>query len=198
MNPKDRSKWRIAREAARLMAEDGVHDWNLARSKAAARLGFKPHPPGLPTRDEIDAALGEHHRLYRFAVQTQHIARLRQLALEAMKFFRRFSPRLVGGVLDGTAGAYTPITIYLFPDTPEEVMQSLMEAGIPFEQTSVFLNGNGERPEPVPALEFLVDGVRVELCLLSVALKRQAIGRREKSRPRGTIEDVEILLRDAV
>ncbi len=194
MNPKDRAKWRIAQDAARLIAQEGIHDWNLARNKAAARLGLKADS-GTPGNDEIEAALQEYYRLYRFDVQPQHIARLRQLALEAMRFFRQFSPRLVGGVFDGSAGAHSPITIYLFPDTPEDVMQNLMEARIPFEEISACITADGSGSTPVPGIGFVVDDVRVELCLLPAALKGQTVGRKDKSRPAGSIKDVEMLLR---
>jgi len=194
MNPKDRAKWRIAQEAARLIAQEGIHDRNLARNKAAARLGLKARP-GTPGNDEIERALQEYYRLYRFDVQPQHITHLRQLALEAMKFFRRFSPRLVGGVFDGSAGAYSPITIYLFPDTPEEVMQNLMEARIPFEEIPACVNADGSTALPVPGIGFVVDDVRVELCLLPLILKERGVGRKDKFRSAGTIADVEMLLK---
>lgn len=193
MNPKDRGKWRIAQEAARLIAEEGMHDRVAARNKAAVRLGFNPRQ-GMPRNEDIELALQEHLRLYRYDVQPQYVAKLRQLALEAMKFLRHYSPRLVGGVLDGSAGAYSPITIYLFPDTPEEVMGNLMDARIPFEETSMPVQGKGLQAGHVPGVGFMVDGVRVELCLLPATLKRQ-LGRKDGAVPGGTIEDVELLLR---
>lgn len=193
MNHKDRSKWRIAQEAARLMAEEGIHDCVAAKHKAAVKLGMNP-TQGLPRNEDVETALQEHHRLYRAHIQPQHIARLRQLALEAMRFFRQFSPQLVGGVLDGSAGAFSPVTLCLFPETPEEVIHSLMDGHIPFVEISVNLRNGGNGYEEFPGIEFFVDGVRMELCLLPSVFRQQAASRWDKTLPRGVIEDVEALV----
>lgn len=196
MNHKDRSKWRIAQEAARLMAEEGIHDISVAKHKAATRLGLNPNQ-GLPRNEDVEIALQEHHRLYRSHVQPRHIARLRQLALEAMQFLRRFSPRLVGGVMDGSAGAFSPITLYLFPETPEEVIHCLMDGKIPFSEIAVILKrGEGDQQE-YPGIEFYVDGVRLELCLLPPGFRLQSPGRRDRPLQWGSIEDVRALIQMA-
>jgi len=176
------------------MAEEGVHDLGTARQKAALRLGMNP-TRGLPRDEDVEMALQEYHRLYRSRVQPQHIASLRQLALEAMRFFRHFSPRLVGGVLDGSAGAHSPVTLNLYPETPEDVLRSLMDNRIPFTEIRADSRGNGKFQGECPGLAFTVDGVRVELCLFPVVFRQQATGRRDRRVSGGTIEEVEALVR---
>ena len=51
-----------------------------------------------------------------------------------MRFFKRFEPRLVGAVLDGTADKHSAICLHLFNDTLEEVTGFLQEQGIPYEE----------------------------------------------------------------
>lgn len=197
MNTKDRTRRLIAQEAARLMAEEGFHEYLPAKTKAAARLGVTD-VRRLPRNEEIDAALEEYHRLYRAEVQPRHIVRLRKLALEAMRFLKAFEPRLVGGVLDGSAGEFSPITLHLFPDAPEEVMHRLMDAKIPFTEKSVTLPNGLNRSAIYPGLSFWVDGVAIDLVLLPVELKQQRWVRKDKNLPRGDAEDVEALIvRDA-
>ncbi|SMF94149.1 hypothetical protein SAMN02949497_1456 [Methylomagnum ishizawai] len=191
MRPKDRLRLRIAQEAARIMAEEGIHDRLPAKQKAAARLGIADARL-LPRNEEIDEALEEYHRLYRADVQKPHIARLRRLALEAMRFLQDFAPRLVGGVLEGTAGEFSPVTLHLFPDAPEDVLRKLMDRGIPFEEKTASLPGGGKRTADYPALRFRVDGVEVELALLPPELKARA---REKHTPKGDLAAVEALVR---
>src|SRR5688572_33232689 len=79
---------RIAHLAARLMAQDGIEDYALAKRKAARQAGAADSRQ-LPDNDEIDAAL----KLYRELYQHEHPARLRelrQLALEVMDEFGQF------------------------------------------------------------------------------------------------------------
>ena len=146
------------------MAVEGFHDHWPAKRKAAARLGVKTTHL-LPANEEIDAALAEFHRLYRADRHAQHIRHLRLLALEAMSFLRPFSPRLVGGVLEGWAGDFSPISLELHPATREEVMVYLAERDIPFREFELAEAGETGRPDLQPGLGFLVDGIEVRLLL---------------------------------
>ena len=117
---------------------------------------------------------------------------MRRLALEAMRFFKDFSPRLVGGVLEGNAGEFSPITLHLFPDSPEDAMRKLMDGGIPFtEKTASLFAGANRAASAYPGLCFWVDGVAVELALLPPEMKSRA---KEKNAPKGDIASVEELV----
>jgi len=177
------------------MAEEGVNDYLPAKNKAAARLGIA-NSRSLPRNEEIDQALKEYHRLYRAETQPLHIIHMRKIALEAMRFLEGFSPRLIGGALDGSAGKYSPIILYVYPETPEDIIKKLMEARIPFEEKSFSFNLGHNRVATYPALDFFVDGIRVELVTLPPELKGQRINRREKSVPGGSLQDVEKLIND--
>src|SRR3970040_2866930 len=59
----DELRQHIATDAARIMAEEGVRDFQSAKRKAAARLGL-PETRHLPGNDEVDSALQEHLRLF--------------------------------------------------------------------------------------------------------------------------------------
>src|SRR3990167_6464188 len=97
----DELRQHIATDAARIMAEEGVRDFQTAKRKAAARLGL-PETKHLPGNDEVDSALQEYLRLFHGGRLTQSVRRLRELAAEAMRFLSKFDPRLVGPVLSGT------------------------------------------------------------------------------------------------
>ena len=60
---RERDRIRIAQGAARLIAEHGLTDWTLAKRKAARQL-MLPETAGLPSNDEIEAALADHHALF--------------------------------------------------------------------------------------------------------------------------------------
>src|SRR5512138_2435386 len=93
---------RIAAAAARIMAEDGIDDFALAKRKAARSLGA-PATEALPANDEVEAELRAYLALYQADEHPQRVAELRGIALEAMRALERFHPYLTGPVLKGTA-----------------------------------------------------------------------------------------------
>jgi len=120
----------IAVEAARLMSEQGVRDFHVAKLKAAERLGIGADS-ALPKNSEIEEALREHQRLFDADDQPQRLRRYREAAREALQFFAAFEPRLVGAVLDGSADRHSSVCLQLFADEPEAVIRFLDENGIP-------------------------------------------------------------------
>ena len=99
---------RIAKEAARVMCEAGVRDFQLAKRKALQRLRIDEQR-NLPSNEEIEAAVSEYQRLFRADTQPRRLAELRKAAVRAMRFLARFEPRLVGAVLGGTAVAFKDV-----------------------------------------------------------------------------------------
>lgn len=156
---------RIAYLAARLMAEDGIEDYALAKRKAARQAGI-PDSRQLPNNDEIDAALQLHRELY----QREHPLRLRelrQLALEVMDELVRFNPYLTGSVLRGSAGKYAGIHLQLFTENIKGVEHYLLDRNIEFRSSETRLYA-GDMQLAAPVLSFSRDGVEVQLTLLSL------------------------------
>src|SRR5919198_203215 len=84
---------RIAAAAARLMAEDGIDDFALAKRKAARQLGaLDTH--SLPRNDEIEEELRAYRALYQAEDHPQVIGELRRTALDVMQTLEQFSPYL--------------------------------------------------------------------------------------------------------
>lgn len=193
MTNENRSRQRIAMEAARIMAEEGIEEYGVAKKKAAARMGMA-ETRNLPRTEEIEAALVEHQRLFGSSEQTQRLAHLRKLALEAMRFLTDFSPVLVGGVWNGSAGKFSPIRLHLFPHAPEDVMLKLLNAKIPFEEKSHNLPPEAELPGEQPALHFYVDGIRVELLLYPHAWKGRSLRKKTNLSAGGGIKELQKLM----
>src|SRR5262245_8911009 len=122
---------RIAAAAARIMAEDGVDDFALAKRKAARQLGA-PESEALPRNDEIEEELRAYRALYQPEEHSERIAELRRIALDAMRALERFNPYLIGAVLKGTAGPYAEIELQLFPESPKELELFLLERRLAF------------------------------------------------------------------
>ncbi len=188
-----RNRIRIAQLSARIIVEEGVNDYTLAKHKAAERLGLA-WGRNLPDDDSVTEALQTYHHIFRFQHQPGFIRCLRRIALEVMTFLEDFSPRLTGAVLAGTAGEHQPIQLQLFPETPEAVIWKLVESGIPYRQEAdLSLKVNGQAV-PVPVLTLDWHSLAVETQLLPPKALRQA-GRHGP--PRASIKALRRLLAES-
>lgn len=188
---------RVALEAARLMSEHGIRDFQLAKRKAAERLhaGDKTQ---LPNNAEIEDALREHQRLFQGDQHPRLLRRLREQARDAMKFFKDFEPRLVGAVLEGTADAFSAVCLHLFCDAPEQVIIFLEENGIEYEEHDRKLKFAHDKSQHYPALVIPRGDVRIDVTLLPPEAIRQPPLDRVDDRPmrRASLSGVEALLKE--
>ena len=164
---------RIALEAARLISESGIRDFAMAKRKAAERLGAFDEG-SLPKNIEIEEALREHQRLFQADEHPQLVRALREAAREAMQFFARFDPRLVGAVLEGIADRYSAVCLHLFADTPEEVLLALDEQGIDYTESARRLRMSRDTQVEFPVLQVARDGTAFDLTIFPRDAIRQA------------------------
>lgn len=185
----------LAFEAARLMAEQGVRDFALAKRKAAQRLGIHDDS-AMPRNNEIEQALRDYQRLFQAQSQPQALQQRRLAAVEAMRFLARFEPRLVGAVLDGTGDAHSAVCLQLFADDADAVRHFLDEHGIRYESSERRLRLDREREARFPVLLFAAGEVPFDLTLLPRDALRQAPLDRISEKPmrRATLAAVESLL----
>jgi hypothetical protein len=191
----DETRRRIAAEAARLISEDGIRDYHAAKRKAAERLGVHADT-ALPKNAEIEDALREYQRLFDARDQPRRLRELRESAREALRFFGRFEPRLVGAVLDGSADRHSSVCLHVFSENAETVAGFLDERGIPYEQQSRPLRLTRDLQREFPAFVFSAGGVPVDVTVLPEELLRQAPLDRggEKPMRRASLATLEELL----
>jgi len=163
---------RIAKEAARLMCEAGIHDFQLAKRKALQRLRI-PDQRHLPSNGEIESAVSEYQRLFRADSQPQRLAQLRRTAVRAMRFLARFDPKLVGAVLSGTADEHSDVCLHLFAETAEEVALFLIDKRIPHEHGERTLKLASDDTQRMPTCRFMADDVPVELVVFAERARRR-------------------------
>jgi hypothetical protein len=155
----------IAHAAARMMAEDGIEDYGLAKRKAARQVG-SPDTRELPTNEEIDEALRTYRQIYHADEHRDRLRRLRGAALRAMRELDRFNPHLTGSVLSGSAGQYADIDLQLFTDSPKAVELYLIDHGIPYRTSQCRLYCGAESLT-VPVYTLEDDGTEIGLTVLS-------------------------------
>lgn len=188
---------RIAAAAARIMAEDGVDDFALAKRKAARQLGAAVGD-GLPANEEIEAELRAYRALYQADEHPEWLAELRRVALHAMRELEAFHPYLTGPVLEGTAGHYAEIELQLFPESAKEVEIFLLERNVAFATREGRRYTGGQR-RAVGFLTLTWDGIALKLSIFDPRDERVAIKTSEAGRvaPRAGIGEVAALLADA-
>jgi phage tail protein X len=126
-----RDRLRIAQLAARIIAEHGLADWTLAKRKAVRQL-LLPDTTALPSNDEIEAALTDHHALFGGEAHVTMLHRQRREALAWMRRLAAWDPVLVGGVAAGWATEHTDVRLELAADDPKAVEIELAGSGVPY------------------------------------------------------------------
>jgi hypothetical protein len=195
-NPRaDLLRQAVAEEAARIMREQGIADFLLAKRKAAERLGVTDASI-LPRNTEVEAALVAHQRLFGGDRHASDLATLRRSALEAMRLMADFQPRLVGPVLAGTASPHSEINLHVFTETPEAVSLRLDERGVPHEVVERRLRFERDRTVSYPALRFVAGRQTVDAVVFPLDGIRQAPSSPVDGKPmrRASAAEVEALL----
>jgi hypothetical protein len=172
-NRQTNTRARIAAAAARLMAEDGIDDFALAKRKAARQLGALD-TQALPRNDEIEAELRAYRALYHADEHARLIEHLRHIALEAMRALERFHPYLTGPVLKGTAGPYAEIDLQLFPDSAKDVEIFLLDRSIPFA-THEARRYSGDKAHPASVITLVWQSVPLRLSVFDPRVERVAL-----------------------
>jgi hypothetical protein len=155
----------IAHLAARLMAEDGIEDYGLAKRKAARQAGM-PDTRELPTNEEIALALDAYQRIYHQEEHRDRLRLFREAALRAMRDLARFNPYLTGSVLIGNAGKYADINLQLFTESAKAVEIYLIDRNISY-RTSQRQLYSGTEPLTAPVYTLDEEGIEIELTVLT-------------------------------
>ncbi len=156
----------VADEAARLIYDEGLKDYRVAKVRAAEQLGVSNQNAAQPTNEQIEAAIHKRIRLFDAETQPILLKHHRQVALEAMDFLKNYNPYLTGSALEGTSSEHSAVTLLLAADSPEEVIFFLEDHQIPFQSFDRKIRLGNKQAEYFPLLRFYVDDVEVELMIL--------------------------------
>jgi hypothetical protein len=185
---------RIAHLAARMIAEDGISDYGLAKRKAARQAGA-PDSRNLPTNVEIEEALRAYQQLYQADEHPERVQRLRELALETMRMLEGFNPFLTGAVLSGTVGRHADVHLQVYTDDLKALEMFLHNQQIPFRVRALRV-WIGDTPAVVPDLVIGTADADIHVTVLSPVQRRQPLRLSLDGRPleRAPIESVEVLV----
>ncbi|HVS26862.1 MAG TPA: UDP-N-acetylmuramate--alanine ligase [Burkholderiales bacterium] len=186
---------RIAHQAARLMAQDGIADFGLAKRKAAYQAGVA-NLRELPTNEEVEEALRAYQSLYQGEEQRTVLKHLRKQALSMMRLLKDFNPHLTGSVLSGTAGRHSDVNLQLFVDSVKDVELFLLNRQIPYKRGERRLYV-GEELQTIPLFTVEGEDVEVKIAVFATNDQRHALKTSPDGKPleRARAVVVENLLR---
>lgn len=160
----NRQQTAFTQEAARIVCEELVTDYGLAKRKAAERLGTGGRG-AMPDNAAVQAAVIEYQRLFGGAAYHEQLLRLRQTALLLMKLLSEFSPRLVGAAVTGATTAAHRVQLHLFADKPEMLDLHLHERNLRFEQDERRYRYPDGREVTIPLSCLDVEGIGADLAV---------------------------------
>lgn len=159
------TRLRLADEAARYMGEHGMRDYQWAKEKAAQHLSI-PQRAAWPSNREINSALSARQALFGGAKHQHRQQLLREQALRAMRLLKSFSPKLVGPVLEGTAGVGVPVTLHVVADHSESVEACLNRVAADCEFSEKRMRCADNRQRGYACLTFERDDVVFEVVVV--------------------------------
>ena len=162
----------VAQEAARIILDEGINDYQIAKRKALERIGVVDRA-ALPSNIEIEQAIREHRQLFFTEADYLHQSKLWHAALLAMKRLRDFKPRLVGSLLDGTAGRHSQVNLHLYSDAVEEILFLMLDTGIAYRSVERRINF-GTEVRSYPGLQFIEADIEVLAIVFSYKENRQS------------------------
>ena len=172
-NENDRARKILAQEAARIIVEQGIQDYRLAKTKAAERHGMTERG-SLPGNSEIEHAVSEHLKLFGRESHLELLRVLRSAALSAMELLAPFTPRLVGPVLHGTAAVNSAVNLHVFSDSAELIAQTLQDNAVQYRIYERRIKSRRDRTENFSGFRFTRGNSSIEATVFPIDGMRQA------------------------
>ena len=163
----------IVAEAARLICEERLTDYRLAKHKAAERLGL-PARSQMPDNALIHEAVIEYQRIFGGQEYAEHLQALRRTAVRAMKLLAEFSPRLVGATVSGATTDAHLVRLHGFADKPEMLDMFLQNRQIPYETGERRYRYPDGRIDEVPTCQFEAGEIGIEMAVFAPDDRRRA------------------------
>ncbi|HUS23678.1 MAG TPA: hypothetical protein VM369_01915 [Candidatus Binatia bacterium] len=164
---------RLVHEAARIVCEDGLSDYRLAKQKAAERLGLGWGAP-MPSNADLQEAVLQYQRIFGGRAYAERLALMRRTAVQAMRLLKDFTPRLVGAVASGATTDGHAVQLHCFADKPEMIDLLLDSKGIAFEVSDRRYRYGDGQVQDVPVLSFDAAHIGVSVAVFPERDQRRA------------------------
>ena len=149
----------VAKQAAKIIMEEGITDYLFAKRKAAKSLALFSKE-NLPSNHEIDNALKEYQNIFQEEVDSEILIKIKKEALNIMKLFKEFNPHLAGQLLEGLIPKFLKIQINLFTDNIKEVEYILLNNNMSFDLKDTNYQDKFNKKQSTKIIPtFIIDGI---------------------------------------
>lgn len=156
----------IAHTAAKILAEEGLNDYLLAKQRARQRLHL-PEKSALPKNAVVHQCLAEYLQIFDLQNLLKRQLKFRKLAIHIMELLVNFQPLAVGPVVDGIITKNSCLQIHVFAPTAEDIAVSLINQDIPYELTEQKICFSPNKTEAKLVYNFLMDDTPVKIIVLN-------------------------------
>lgn len=156
------TKTAIAETAARIMHEQCLQDYGLAKRKALEALSL-PLQSTLPENRLINQALQK--RLTRFATDADRAwqQQIKQAALNASEFLAHFNHAFGGSLAFNAIKQEDRLEILLYHDQTEALLWHLQDHSIPYREQERILRISRNQEQNYPCFSFVAGEVPVSI-----------------------------------
>lgn len=155
-------KWEIAQTAARLMHQQSLQDYGIAKRKALESLGL-PSRQALPENSLIDEALRQQLALFASEGDKLWSTKLQQAALNASDFLQDYRHYIGGSLASKTCKQDDRLEIHVYHDTAEPLLWTLQEHRIPYDESHRVIQVGRQQEREYPCFSFVADEVAVSI-----------------------------------
>ena len=158
----------IAQEAARILCEEQLADYNVAKRKALKRLGIQSQT-ALPENVLIQTAVLDYLRLFGGSAYSERLLQRRLTAVKVMRRLEAFQPRLVGAVVSGAITEAHHIQLHAFSEKAEALELFLHHHGIRCEQADRSYRYPDGSECNIPLTCFELDGIGIDVAMFELS-----------------------------
>ncbi len=155
----------LAHQIARLMWEESIEDFRLAKEKAVRRFGLRQAE--LPDNQEIAQELGAYSALFAGDQVNSRREILLLTGSKLMQLLEDYSPRLVGLEPEAALTPNSSLHIHVFSEHPEALDLFLQERGIGYQLEDRRFRFGREEYEYRPTYEFVFEGIEVKAAVFA-------------------------------
>lgn len=156
------AKWEIAQAAARIMHQQRLQEYGIAKRKALESLGL-PHREALPENKLVDEALKEQLALFANEADRNWSTALLQAAQDASEFLAGFSHYIGGSLASQTSKQDDRLEVHLYCDTPEALLWVLQDNSIPYDESQRVVRIGRQVEKEFPCFSFVANSIAISI-----------------------------------
>ena len=156
------SKQIIAEAAARIMHQQRLQDYGLAKRKALESLESAQHS-AMPENRLINKALQEYIQCFGNAADKDWETQLTTAAKEASAFLNEFPHYVAGSLASQVAKLDDRLEIHLYSDSTEPLLWRLQDHDIPYREQERVVRINRQTEYSYPCFSFVANNIPVSI-----------------------------------